>query len=244
MDSDFQKEFELKWQTYFGNAELPICMWFASETNTSTLREVPQKYICLIGKLNKVRKGQSLCVDRTSIGCRGASYFLGYSQDLKPDFEYFLSCGNKQTEGERYVRTPEEVVAWLNMQPQIPPHNRYAHFKRWDKLEKDDVPELLIFFANPDVLSGLYALFNFCNFRENNIEAPFGSGCSSIITKPYLNSDKAFIGMFDPAARKFIPSDMLTFSFHYKHIESMIEAMDQSFLTTTAWKIIKQRMTK
>ena len=38
---------------------------------------------------------------------------------------------------------------------------RYIVFKRWDKLEKDDNPDVIIFFATPDVLSGLFTLSNY-----------------------------------------------------------------------------------
>lgn len=244
MDTHLQFKFAENWNKYFGNAELPVCMWFADESNTTDLSERKHSSTCFIAELASVRKGKNHCVNKQSLGCGGARRYLGYSDKLKPDFEYFLSCGNEQTEGERYVKTPEEVLQWLNNQQFINIHNRTAYFKRWDKVEANENPELLIFFATPDVLSGLFTLFNYCNFRKGNIETSFASGCSSIITKPYLNTDKAFIGMFDPTARKCVAENILTFSFHFKKISAMNEAMENSFLSTHSWALIKKRLDK
>lgn len=244
MDIELQKRFEANWLKYFGNAELPVCMWFGEAAETAEPPEKKHTPACFIAEMASVRKGNSRCVTKQTIGCGGARRYLGYSDKLKPGFEYFLSCGNVQMEGERYVQTPEEVVLWLNNQQFIPIHNRTAHFKRWDKVEASEIPELVIFFATPDVLSGLYTLFNYCNFRDGNIEAPFGAGCNSIITKPYLNPEKAFIGMFDPTARKCVADNILTFSFHFKQMSALVNAMDKSFLSTQAWGLIRKRLEK
>jgi hypothetical protein len=52
-------------------------------------------------------------------------------------------------------------------------------FKRWDNLEKEDNPEVVIFFAQPNVLSGLFTLANFDESRPEGVFTPMGSGCSS-----------------------------------------------------------------
>lgn len=160
MDTSLQKIFSEKWLKYFGDTELPVCMWFGDESHTSTTEEPNLKHSCLIGQISKVRKGHDLCVKKSTLGCIGAKYYLGYTNQLKPEFEYFLSSGNERIHGERYVKHPHEVLSWLDNQPSIPIHNRDVYFKRWDKLTAEDQPELIIFFANPDTLSGLYTLFN------------------------------------------------------------------------------------
>ncbi len=38
---------------------------------------------------------------------------------------------------------------------------RYAIFKRWDMLDESDNPEVVIFFSQADVLSGLFTLANY-----------------------------------------------------------------------------------
>ena len=64
-------------------------------------------------------------------------------------------------EGERYLRTPEHVKEFLKYQQRLPVGGKNLVFKRWDKLEEHDNPEVAIFFATPDVLSGLFTLANF-----------------------------------------------------------------------------------
>jgi hypothetical protein len=61
-------------------------------------------------------------------------------------------------------------------------------FKRWDNLIDDDHPEVVIFFATPDVLSALYTLSNFDRKDLNGVIAPFGAGCATIIQYPLMEA--------------------------------------------------------
>jgi len=47
-------------------------------------------------------------------------------------------------------------------------------------------PDIVIFFACPDVLSGLFTLANFEETEPNVVFTPWGSGCSSIVAYPFL----------------------------------------------------------
>ncbi len=76
-----------------------------------------------------------------------------------PNFEYFLSCGiPRKLEGERYEKSPEIVRELIKNSPHFNAPARFIIFKRWDMLVGSDEPELVIFFAKPDVLSGLFTL--------------------------------------------------------------------------------------
>ena len=56
---------------------------------------------------------------------------------------------------------------------------RFIVFKRWDALEETDTPEVVIFFASPDVLSGLFTLANFDEAEPNGASpAPSGPGAA------------------------------------------------------------------
>jgi hypothetical protein len=185
--------------------------------------------------------------NEASLGCGGAKRQLGYADNVMPDFEYFLSCGIPgQIEGERYIRTPEMVLELQKIQKQLPVNGKNIVFKRWDKLVETDNPEIVIFFAKPDVLSGLFTLANFDQIEPNGTFCPFGSGCGSIIYYPYLEKDaerpRAVIGMFDPSARPYVPVDMLTFSVPMVRFVKMIDYMDESFLITNSWKKVFKRL--
>ncbi|MDZ7635720.1 MAG: DUF169 domain-containing protein [Bacteroidales bacterium] len=90
-------------------------------------------------------------------------------------------------------------------------------------MNEPDEPDVVLFFATPDVLSGLFTLANFDQAEPNGTYTPFGSGCGSIIHYPYLESisekQRAVIGMFDPSARKCVPENVLTFAVPMKRFE-------------------------
>ncbi len=87
---------------------------------------------------------------------------------------------------------------------------QFITWKRGDKLE------VVVFFATPDILLGLFTLANFEEAEPNGVLAPFSSGCGSIVSYPYLEKDfyrpHAFLGMFDVSAHPFVPKTMLTFA--------------------------------
>ncbi len=120
-------------------------------------------------------------------------------------------------------------------------------FKRWDLLEERDNPVAVIFFANADVLSGLFTLASYELTEPNSvITAPFSAGCGSIVKYPALENQKekprAVLGMFDVSARPHVPADTLTFAVPMKKFVSMIADMDESFLITESWEKVRARL--
>ena len=138
-----------------------------------------------------------------------------------------------------------EALAQL---PILPIKGENLIFKRWDKLEAEDTPEAVIFFASADVLSGLFTLACFDNADPDAVIAPFGAGCASIIYHPYreqLNgTNRAVLGSFDPSARKCMKSDLLSFAIPFNKFKKMVLQMEESFLKTATWETIKKRMDK
>lgn len=248
MDLKLKEKFLELWDQYFGQAELPIVFYYHKELQEARLVTKPKGRSCLICELAKVRNGESLAYNGDSIACNGGKRFLGYADTIRPNFEYFLSCGIPgELEGERYVRTPEMVleVQKYQLTPKDAQGN-YIIFKRWDVLKEFDEPAVVIFFAKPDVLSGLFTLANFDQTEPNGTYTPFGSGCSSIVSYPYLEKDKerprAIIGMFDPSARPCVPKDTLSFAVPMIKFEKMIGYMEETFLITHTWKLVRNRI--
>ena len=164
-----------------------------------------------------------------------------------PEFEYFLSCGIQgRMEGERYKKTPEIVSALMDRLPRFQAPARYIHFKRWDQLDASDQPEVVIFFAHPDLLSGLFTLAGFEEEHPDAVMAPFAAGCGSIVLYPYLerrnNRQRAVLGMFDVSARPFVDRNELSFAIPMEKFERMIRDMDESFLITPSWAKVRSRM--
>ena len=89
-------------------------------------------------------------------------------------------------EGERYKKSPEIVRQLIENSPQFEAPGNYIVFKRWDKLDQIDEPEVVIFLAQSDVLSGLFTLAGFEEVERESVVAPFAAGCGSIVLYPYL----------------------------------------------------------
>lgn len=249
MDIQLKDRFLVRWKKYFDGSDLPITFYYSNEAGNLEMVKPPSGHQCFIGVLSRVRQGASLCFNVDSIGCGGGKRYLGFTEEIMPNFEYFLSCGIPgKLEGERYKKTPELVREAMKKFPVFKAPARFIIFKRWDKLEMTDHPEVVIFFAPPDVLSGLFTLANFDEAEPNGIFTPFSAGCGTIVQYPYLEKDsvrpRGVLGMFDVSARPFVPKETLTLALSMNKFRRMIENMDESFLITPSWEKVKARIEK
>ena len=247
MDMKLKDYFLARWKKFFDGSELPIIFFYSNETVSSKLVSPPAGHRCFICELAAVRKGKSLAFDKDSVSCGGGKRYLGFTQEIMPNFEYFLSCGIEgKLEGERYIKNPELVRVLMEKMPAFRAPGRYIHFKRWDMLEKDDEPEVVIFFAGADILSGLFTLANFDREDASGVFAPFGSGCSSIVYYPYLEKKaekpRAILGMFDVSARPCVADNILTFAVPFEKFRTMVDNMEESFLITESWGKVRKRI--
>ncbi|MGI5892230.1 MAG: DUF169 domain-containing protein [Bacillota bacterium] len=250
MDMLLKEYFLACWDKYFGKADLPIVFYYTNEETQGNLVEFcgGTNSPCFIGQLNRVRKGEDLRFNAKSVGCRGGLAYLGYQKMKMPNFEYFLSCGIEgKMQGERYKRTPELVLESRKLLPDFEAPASNIVFKRWDRLVEDDTPEVVIFLASPDVLSGLFTL---SNFEEGggltNVIAPFGSGCSTIITWPSIerakNGNTSYLGMFDISARPFVPCNTLSLAMPIEKLERIVDCIEESFVITDSWSKVRARI--
>ncbi len=247
MDIKIKEKFSVLWKKYFNDADLPITFYYTDEEGHAELIKPHSAPRCVIEALSNVRQGSSYCFNADSIGCFGGRRYLGFAVKIRPNFEYFLSCGIPgKLEGERYKKSPELVKESMQYSPPFKAPARLVVFKRWDMLEESDNPEVAIFFAPPDVLSGLFTLANFDEAEPNGVFAPFGAGCSAIVQYPYQEKDskrpRGVIGMFDVSARPCVPENVLTFSAPMNKLVRMIENMEESFLITDSWRKVQQRI--
>ncbi|MFB3925119.1 MAG: DUF169 domain-containing protein [Syntrophales bacterium] len=248
MDPGVKERFIKLWKAYFAGAELPIAFYYTNEEQAVRIWK-SAAHRCIFADMIEVRKGKSVSLDAHSIGCGGGKRYCGFLQELSPYFDFFLSCGLPgKVEGERYKKTPALVREFLKQVPEFRAPGRYIVFKRWDNLEEYDYPDVVIFFAGADVLSGLFALANFDRPDLNGVFAPFGAGCGTTIMYPYLEKDadvpRGVLGTFDISARPFVPADVLTFAVPFPRFIQMLDNMEESFLTTASWKKIRRRLQK
>lgn len=247
MEKLTRDNFTSKWHKYFPGMELPVTFYYTDEEGRGEAIAHSSVHRCVIAAVQEARKGRPMSFAADSIGCFGGRRYLGFTQKIMPNFEYFLSCGIEgKLEGERYKKSPELVNLAMQHQQPFQAPGRYIVFKRWDLLDDKDFPAVVIFFVEPDVLAGLFTLANYDREEPNGVIAPFGAGCSSIVYHPYHQREarhpKAVIGMFDISARPFVGKDELTFSVPLTRFLTMADNMDESFLITKSWKLVQERL--
>ena len=247
MDIALRDRFTQAWTKYFDGAQLPICLFYSDDESCGRLTRPLKGHVCVIAQLAAVRQGQDLALTAETVGCAGGKRFLGFSAQVRPDFEYFLSCGIPgKLEGERYKKTPELVREMFQDSADLTAPAKYAVFKRWDKLQAQDEPAVVVFFAPPDVLSGLFTWAGFAEKGRNGVICPFGAGCAAIAQYPYLEgrsaAPRAVLGMFDVTARPFVTESTLSFAVPMAKFAAMVGDMDESFLITGAWAKVRGRI--
>ena len=244
-----KKDFIERWSRYFPDVDLPIVFFYTDQPGDISIAAPSKEHQCMIRDLGKVRHGKSIAFSNETLGCSGARRYLGFDKSLRPNFEYFLSCGIPgKLEGERYKKSPELVAELMKNREDIDAPGKYIVFKRWDQLTENDQPEVVIFFVSPDVLSGLFTLSTFDESSSESTIAPFAASCATIVQLPYLEgkSDRprTVLGHFDISARPYVPADALSFAAPMVKFERMVANMDESFLITESWKKVRKRIEK
>lgn len=249
MNTQFQRDFQHKWDKYFPGAELPVAYFYTDEVSAQDAQDSEDEEHCVIAAFERVRQGHAFVYGADSPGCQGWKRYTGFSQSLRPKFEYFLSCGIPgEIEGERYKKSPDLVSRYLQDNPVVQAPGRFLVIKRWDKLAEGDRPHAVIFFATADVLAGLFTLANYDRSDPNGVIAPMGSGCSAIVNYPNWEAQsdqpRCVLGMFDVSARPQVPEAVLTFTIPIARFEQMVANMDESFLITASWERVRSRIRK
>jgi uncharacterized protein (DUF169 family) len=247
MDMKLKTRFMERWKDFFPGADLPLVFFYTNDEGRGEHVNTPSGRTCFIAQLMKARNGEVLQFSKDSIVCSGGKRYLGFSDALMPGFEYFLSCGIPgKLEGERYKKSPEIVKELVKITPHFSAPAKTIVFKRWDRLEQPDTPEVAIFFVRSDELAGLFGLANYEWSDPNGVFAPMSAGCGSIVQYPYLESlssrPRGVIGMFDPSARPHIEPERLSFAVPMSLMTTMINNMEESFLITPTWTVIQKRM--
>lgn len=221
----------------FGEAaELPIAFWYSDKQEGETEKING----CFFKGMQLVREGKTISLNADVIGCGGGKFYTGFTE-MPVHVPNFVSLK------EKYKKTPEMVTEFVEQIGVPRAEKAYLHFARIDKLESFEEVEGLLFLATPDILSGLTTWAYFDTNEFDAVAAPFGSGCSSVVTLTILENQKegqrCFLGFFDPSVRPYFEANILSFAIPMSRFREMYHTMRESCLFDThAWGKIKERI--
>ena len=123
----------------------------------------------------------------------------------------------------------------------------YLNFIRIDQAKSFEGTEGVMFYATPDMLSGLCGWAFFDNNAPDAVVSQFGSGCSTVVSMTVVENERkgnrCFIGLLDPSVRPWVGKNELSFTIPYSRFATMMETMKDCFLFDShAWEKIKARL--
>ncbi len=233
------KTFINNYKEAFGEgAELPVVFEYADSPVNDDLGKING---CFFKAFETLRKGESISLSVETLGCMGGKFYTGFSE-MHPQIPHFVSLK------EKYKKTPEMVHEFIKNLGVPMTDKKFLNISPIDKIENFNHILGLIFFATPDMLSGLTTWAFFDNNSDDAVTAKFGSGCSAIITEIVVENGRegrrTFIGLFDPSARPYLEPNILTFSIPMSRFKEMYYTMRQcSLFDTHAWTKVRNRIT-
>lgn len=193
----------------------------------------------MIGAIRRVCQGDSLTLSADNVLCGGGSLYTAFApmQERIPGFV---------SGTEHYKQSQEQVRGYIDRLDIHLTEKPYLNFVRMDKLSSFDNVEGVLFFATPDVLSGLCSWAFYDNDADNAVSTLFASGCCSIVTFAVRENRRkgrsCFIGMLDPSARPLVPANELTFVIPASRFYEMFQTMEHSALFQKAFSIVRKRI--
>ncbi|SFL69723.1 Uncharacterized conserved protein, DUF169 family [Desulfomicrobium norvegicum] len=211
---------------------------------------VMKTFSCVMGNIWLARKKKGAAfISAEEYGCPGGVYYCSMMKPHLRFIEHYVSTGFAGTpmHGERYMPGPDAMRAFMEkVNPRKAPA-KYCIFKPLSQFTDGDEPEFVIFFARPEVLTGLFVQAVFTTGDMDCVASPFGAGCTNIIGWPlYYQTqgvEKAVLGGMDPSARKFMKTDELTFTVPLSLYEKMLVALPESmFAHETDWTGVRKKV--
>ena len=233
------KEFASAYGEAFGPAAgLPLLFWYSD----GPVRAVPKVEGCFFKALAEAREGSAVSLNAANIGCGGGKFYTGFAP-MPPFVPAFVP------QKEHYKRTPEMVLDFIAALDLRPGPKAWLEFVRVDAAGTFDGAEGVLFFATPDVLAGLVTWAGFDNDAPDAVAAPFGSGCSTVVSQAVRENrnggHRCFLGLFHPSVRPWVGADELCFVIPMSRFAGMCGTMRASCLFGThAWDKVRERINK
>lgn len=223
-------------EAFGNNVQLPLVFGYGNEPIGKTEKIGG----CFFKALQAAREGLPVSLNAEVIGCGGGKLYTGFGE-MPERVPMFVS------QIERYKQTPDDVVKYVDSLDLQSQEWKYLNFQRVDKAVSFDGMEGLLFYATPDVLSGLTSWAFYDNPADDAVSSMFGSGCSSIVSvavrENRIGGNRTFLGLLDPSVRPYVNADELSFVIPASRFSTMYHTMPQCCLfNTKAWNKVKSRI--
>ncbi|MBO5697045.1 MAG: DUF169 domain-containing protein [Alistipes sp.] len=230
------REFIEKFREAFSeSAPMPIAFWYG-DTAVNPESRVPR---CMIGAIRKVCDGNLLTLTAENVQCGGGGLYTAF----RPMFEGVPIFVSKT---EHYKETPEQVKEYVDSLDIEITTKPYLNFVSIDKLDGWEGVEAVVFFATPDILSGLCTWAFYDNDAEDAVVTKFASGCAAVVsfatTENRNGGRRCFLGMLDPSARPLVPKNELSFAIPMSRFREMLRTMPNSALFEHAFSVVRKRI--
>ncbi len=231
------QDFIALFQEAFGKkVQLPLLFGY-SDTPIASTEKIGG---CFFKGLQAAREGTPVSLSAEVIGCGGGKLYTGFS-DMPERVPGFVSLK------EKYKKTPQMVIDYVEDLGLKRAEQTYLNFVRIDKAESFDGFEGIMFYATPDMLSGLCGWAFFDTNAADAVVTRFGSGCSSVVSMTIVENarqgQRCFMGLLDPSVRPYVGTNELSFTIPMSRFKSMMETMKECFLFDShAWKKVKARL--
>ncbi len=203
---------------------------------------------CLVSRIWLARrKGSFAWFSAERFGCFGGAYYLGFNPRQPDAAVNFVSTGIPGgPPGERYMASPEIARSFFETLSPVAATGRYCVVKPLRMLTDAEEPELIVFFARPEIIGGLHFLTMFVTNDQEGVRSPWSSACSNMITmvRKYQSRGelKAVVGGWDPTCRKHFKTDEITFSMPLALFERMVDRWEDSFMGTHTWDDCRKKI--
>ncbi len=203
-----------------------------------TVTSLPEdRHVCVFAHFKQWCEGGYSRISADHFGCAGAGYWMcGVRSRPREAMVEFLA-------DEEGLKASHALMnQWLDVTVPYEPEKGDVVI---GPLRDDLFDELktVTFFVNPDQLGLMMLAANYHAAPEDltPVIAPFGSGCSQLVTLFHdLESPQAVIGATDIAMRAFLPPDVMNFTVTRPMFERMCALDDDSFLARDFWKRLRR----
>ena len=216
------------------------------------MQAVSGGFSCVMGNVWLARKKhRAAYISSEEYGCIGGAFYCSMMKPHLRFIEHYVTTGFSGTplHGERYLPSPEAMQKFLAQVNPRPAPGKYCIFKPLSLFTEGEEPEFVIFFARPEVLTGLFTHTMFTTGEVDSVASPFGAGCTNMLSWPLYYKEqgieKAIIGGFDPSARKYMKTDELTFTVPWSLYKKMLAALpDSMFNVPGSWTEVRKKVAR